>query len=168
MSYYPGAVSSELTEDIAAAELVVVVKTGELPLQRFVGKRLVQSTPAEALADPEGFLRAAAADALPLQASDAADASVSARPRLVAITACPTGVAHTFMAAEALQQAAEPLQSDLISDQAREHFQALQGERDGLRAAGLTKVALPDALERYQKALLSLIAFLLSTAVLWP
>ncbi len=59
---------------------------------------------------------------------------------------------------EALQRAAEPLQSDLISEQAREHFQVLQGERDGLRAAGLTKVALPDALERYQKALLSLIA----------
>ncbi|WP_417703721.1 methyl-accepting chemotaxis protein [Pseudomonas sp.] len=59
---------------------------------------------------------------------------------------------------EVLQRAAEPLQSDLISDQAREHFQVLQGERDGLRAAGLTKVALPDALERYQKALLSLIA----------
>ena len=59
---------------------------------------------------------------------------------------------------EALQQAAEPLQSELISDQARQHFQALQGERDGLRAAGLTKVPLPDAMERYQKALLSLIA----------
>ncbi len=59
---------------------------------------------------------------------------------------------------EALQQAAEPLQSSLISDQARQHFQALQGERDGLRTAGLAKVALPDALERYQKALLYLIA----------
>ncbi|TRO11187.1 methyl-accepting chemotaxis protein [Ectopseudomonas mendocina] len=59
---------------------------------------------------------------------------------------------------EALQQAAEPLQSSLVSDQARQHFQALQGERDGLRAAGLAKVALPDALERYQKALLYLIA----------
>jgi len=59
---------------------------------------------------------------------------------------------------EALQQAAEPLQSELISDQARQHFQALQDERAGLRAAGLTKVPLPDALERYQKALLSLIA----------
>ncbi len=59
---------------------------------------------------------------------------------------------------EALQQAAEPLQSSLISDQARQHFQALQGERDGLRAAGLTKVPLPDALERYQKTLLYLIA----------
>ena len=59
---------------------------------------------------------------------------------------------------EALQLAAEPLQSNLISDQARQHFQALQGERDGLRAAGLTRVPLPDALERYQKALLYLIA----------
>ncbi len=59
---------------------------------------------------------------------------------------------------EALQKAAEPLQSALVSDEARQHFQALQGERDSLRAAGLTKVALPDALERYQKALLYLIA----------
>ncbi|RIA21433.1 methyl-accepting chemotaxis protein [Ectopseudomonas oleovorans] len=59
---------------------------------------------------------------------------------------------------EALQKAAEPLQSELVSDEARQHFQALQGERDSLRAAGLAKVALPDALERYQKALLHLIA----------
>ena len=29
-------------------------------------------------------------------------------PKIVAITAWPTGVAHTFMAAEALQQAAKP------------------------------------------------------------
>ncbi|UFQ97418.1 methyl-accepting chemotaxis protein [Pseudomonas wenzhouensis] len=59
---------------------------------------------------------------------------------------------------EALQLAAEPLQSELISDQARQHFQTLQGERDGLRAEALARVALPDALERYQKALLYLIA----------
>ncbi|AVO53738.1 methyl-accepting chemotaxis protein [Ectopseudomonas mendocina] len=59
---------------------------------------------------------------------------------------------------EALQKAAEPLQSGLVSDDARQHFQALQGERDSLRAASLSKVALPDALERYQKALLHLIA----------
>ncbi|MBF8162146.1 methyl-accepting chemotaxis protein [Ectopseudomonas hydrolytica] len=59
---------------------------------------------------------------------------------------------------QALQAAAEPLQSSLISEQARQHFQSLQGERDSLRAAGLGKVALPDALERYQRALLYLIA----------
>ncbi|MFI8745912.1 methyl-accepting chemotaxis protein [Pseudomonas sp. NPDC077186] len=59
---------------------------------------------------------------------------------------------------EALQQAAAPLQSALIGAQAREHFQALQGERAGLQAQALARVALPDALERYQKTLLHLLA----------
>ncbi|WP_313085577.1 PTS fructose-like transporter subunit IIB [Pseudomonas sp.] len=104
----PKAIGSPLTPaQIANADLVVVVKTGPLSLQRFVGKRVVQSTPSEALLDPEGFLRSAADTASELQqADDAAAAPAGVRPRLVAITACPTGVAHTFMAAEALQQAA--------------------------------------------------------------
>src|SRR3989338_8725614 len=89
--------------DIATADLVLVVKTGELPLSRFVGKRLVQSTPADALADPQRFLREAAERAEPYVEEAAVASSVR---RLVAVTACPTGVAHTFMAAEALQQAA--------------------------------------------------------------
>lgn len=106
----PKAIGSPLSDaDIAAAELVVVVKTGELSLQRFVGKRLVQSTPAEALVDPQQFLLAAAERAEILQQDAPALAEAPARPRLVAVTACPTGVAHTFMAAEALQQAAEQL-----------------------------------------------------------
>ncbi|MEE4463125.1 PTS fructose transporter subunit IIB, partial [Azotobacter chroococcum] len=55
------AIGSPLSEgDIAAADLVVVVKTGELALERFVGKRLVQSTPAEALQEPQRFLSEAA------------------------------------------------------------------------------------------------------------
>ena len=104
----PKAIGSPLSAaDIAAAELVVVVKTGALDLQRFVGKRVVQSTPSQALIDPQQFLRDAAeqAEVLDAQAIQAAVPAAQA-PRLVAITACPTGVAHTFMAAEALQQAA--------------------------------------------------------------
>ena len=54
----PKAIGSPLTPaQIANADLVVVVKTGPLSLQRFIGKRVVQSTPSEALLDPEGFLR---------------------------------------------------------------------------------------------------------------
>ncbi|AJE14280.1 PTS fructose-like transporter subunit IIB [Stutzerimonas balearica] len=104
----PKAIGSPLTPaQIANADLVVVVKTGPLSLQRFVGKRVVQSTPSEALLDPEGFLRSAAETATELQQIDDADAApAGGKPKLVAITACPTGVAHTFMAAEALQQAA--------------------------------------------------------------
>lgn len=104
----PKAIGSPLTPaQIANADLVVVVKTGPLSLQRFVGKRVAQSTPSEALLDPEAFLRSAADTASELQQDDEADAAhTSGKPKLVAITACPTGVAHTFMAAEALQQAA--------------------------------------------------------------
>jgi len=104
----PKAIGSPLTPaQIANADLVIVVKTGPLSLQRFIGKRVAQSTPSEALLDPEGFLRSAADTASELQQDDEADAAHTGRkPKLVAITACPTGVAHTFMAAEALQQAA--------------------------------------------------------------
>ncbi|WP_448132272.1 PTS fructose-like transporter subunit IIB [Stutzerimonas chloritidismutans] len=104
----PKAIGSPLTPaQIANADLVVVVKTGPLSLQRFVGKRVAQSTPSEALLDPEAFLRSAADTASELQQDAEADAAhTSGKPKLVAITACPTGVAHTFMAAEALQQAA--------------------------------------------------------------
>ncbi|XLX41224.1 fructose-specific PTS transporter subunit EIIC [Ectopseudomonas mendocina] len=106
------AIGSPLSKaEIAAADWVLVVKTGELPLSRFAGKRLLQATPAEALADPQRFLQDAAERAQPH--ADSAEAVPSGRRRLVAVTACPTGVAHTFMAAEALQQAALRMGLDL-------------------------------------------------------
>uniref|UniRef100_UPI00036081DD PTS fructose-like transporter subunit IIB n=1 Tax=Pseudomonas putida TaxID=303 RepID=UPI00036081DD len=95
---------------IAEADWVLVVSTGPVDLARFVGKRLYQSTPSQALADREGFLDEAAANAELLAAVTGAPAAASsAGARIVAVTACPTGVAHTFMAAEALQQAAQQL-----------------------------------------------------------
>ncbi|TRO24068.1 PTS fructose transporter subunit IIBC [Ectopseudomonas mendocina] len=106
------AIGSLLSEaEIAAADWVLVVKTGELLLSRFAGKRLLQATPAEALADPQRFLQDAAERAQPH--ADSTEAVPSGRRRLVAVTACPTGVAHTFMAAEALQQAALRMGLDL-------------------------------------------------------
>lgn len=105
----PRAIGAPLAaQEIAAADLVVVVRTAELDLARFAGKRLVQATPAEALQEPQRFLREAAEQAAPF-APAARPAASGGRPQLVAITACPTGVAHTFMAAEALQQAAAQL-----------------------------------------------------------
>ncbi|MBH3364907.1 MULTISPECIES: PTS fructose-like transporter subunit IIB [Pseudomonas] len=93
---------------IAAADWVLVVSTGPVNLSRFVGKRVYQSTPSQALADREGFLDEAAANAQPLTAV-APDVTTRDEVRIVAVTACPTGVAHTFMAAEALQQAAQQM-----------------------------------------------------------
>ena len=102
--------------DIQAADWVLVVNTGPLDLSRFAGKRLYQSTPAQALQDADGFLRSAAELATVYTASAVTQpepAVASKAPRLVAVTACPTGVAHTFMAAEAIQVAAKKLGYEL-------------------------------------------------------
>ncbi|BBN52765.1 PTS fructose transporter subunit IIBC [Pseudomonas chlororaphis subsp. aurantiaca] len=101
---------------LEAAEWVLVVSTGPLDMSRFVGKRVFQSSPSVALQDVDGVLRRGAEEAQVYVAVAAvvepAPASKNA-PRLVAVTACPTGVAHTFMAAEALQQTAKRLGYEL-------------------------------------------------------
>jgi fructose PTS system EIIBC or EIIC component len=104
-------------EVIVAADWILVVNTGPLDLSRFVGKRLFQDTPAHALQDVGAFLLSAAERA-EIHVAAAVEPtpvvqSQSAQPRLVAVTACPTGVAHTFMAAEAIQQAAKRLGYEL-------------------------------------------------------
>lgn len=121
-------------EALAAADWVLVVKTGPLDLSRFAGKRLYLATPAEALHEPQAFLQRAERDA---QVQDtapapAATAVAGERPRLVAVTACPTGVAHTFMAAEALKQAAARLGMELQVE-----TQGSVGARDPLPAEAI-------------------------------
>jgi len=75
-------------------------------------------TPAEVLADAEGVLRRAlqpashtpsVAQAVAQGVAPAAPGAPTAPLRIVAVTSCPTGVAHTFMAAEALEQGAKAL-----------------------------------------------------------
>ncbi|MFK3969718.1 PTS fructose-like transporter subunit IIB [Pseudomonas sp. NPDC087358] len=103
--------------DIEAADWVLVVNTGPLDLNRFAGKRLYQATPSRALQDVDGFMYSASELAKVYsavqQVEPAPVASAHSAPRLVAVTACPTGVAHTFMAAEAIQQAAKKLGYEL-------------------------------------------------------
>jgi len=99
---------------IEAAEWVLLVTTGPVDMHRFVGKRVFQIAPAQALQDVEAVLRRGAEEAEVYVASKAEPAANTSRaPRIVAITACPTGVAHTFMAAEALQQTAKRLGYEL-------------------------------------------------------
>ncbi|MBJ7264616.1 MAG: PTS transporter subunit EIIC, partial [Burkholderiaceae bacterium] len=104
---------------------------------RYAGKRQWHAAARAVLKAPDAAIRQGAEEASPYVASDAATlalVSMSGAPgdragitasaldtahassntataaspaRVVAVTACPTGVAHTFMAAEALQQAAK-------------------------------------------------------------
>lgn len=61
----------------------------------------------EATPAPVPAAAAGAAGAAPAGSTDAAASAHGGRPVLVAVTACPTGIAHTYMAADALRAAAD-------------------------------------------------------------
>ncbi|CNH86315.1 PTS fructose transporter subunit IIBC [Yersinia vastinensis] len=94
----------------ADAELVIVAGQSIPADAALNGKKVYLGDVEKAVRDPEGFLAHAIAQAKPYQATATAApaASVTTGPkRIVAITACPTGVAHTFMAAEAIESEAK-------------------------------------------------------------
>ncbi|CAM3903508.1 PTS system fructose-specific EIIBC component [Vibrio aerogenes CECT 7868] len=101
--------------DIAEADAVVIAANCPVDTSRFVGKKVYQSNISECTASPADYLKSAAEKAQPLSqdqvttAAPAATAPSSGAQKIVAITACPTGVAHTFMAAEALEDTAKKL-----------------------------------------------------------
>ncbi|NWB84524.1 MULTISPECIES: PTS fructose-like transporter subunit IIB [Pseudomonas] len=138
-SQHPERQLSAATVD--AAEWVLLVSSVPVEMSRFVGKRVFQSTPAQALQDVEAVLRRGAEEAqvfvAPKVAPAVAAEPVAApkrAPRLVAVTACPTGVAHTFMAAEALQQSAKRLGYELQVE-----TQGSVGARNPLSAAAIAE-----------------------------
>ncbi|WP_198971685.1 PTS fructose transporter subunit IIC [Xylophilus sp. ASV27] len=81
------------------AAAVILVADAPFDRSALPPGRVLEATAAEVFADAEGVLARA------LRAAPAAAAPL----RIVAITSCPTGVAHTFMAAEALEQGAQVL-----------------------------------------------------------
>lgn len=84
--------------EASSAEEIVELVNGALG----VGEKKAEAKPAEAAP--------AAAPATSAQKTPAASAPVK---KIVAVTACPTGIAHTYMAADALKYAAEELGYDL-------------------------------------------------------
>lgn len=74
----------------------------------FVASLRAASTPDEVVGLVDGVVNPQAAPAAPAPAAPAAAATEPAREKtLVAITACPTGIAHTYMAADSLVAAAK-------------------------------------------------------------
>src|SRR5476649_1352387 len=100
----------QLVEQAADAEIVIVAGETVPNDATLTGKNIYTGDVAAAVREPEAFVQRALAEAKPYVAP-AAVAAVSAPAangpkRIVAITACPTGVAHTFMAAEAIESEA--------------------------------------------------------------
>ncbi|WP_447871457.1 PTS fructose transporter subunit IIBC [Serratia fonticola] len=91
------------------AELVVVAGVAAPADAELNGKQVYIGDVELAVREPEAFLATAQAQAKPYQApaQTVAPAKSAAPKRIVAVTACPTGVAHTFMAAEAIESEAK-------------------------------------------------------------
>ncbi|WP_411754186.1 PTS fructose transporter subunit IIBC [Serratia sp. (in: enterobacteria)] len=91
------------------AELVVVAGVAAPADAELNGKQVYIGDVEHAVREPEAFLATAQAQAKPYQApaQTVAPAKSAGPKRIVAITACPTGVAHTFMAAEAIESEAK-------------------------------------------------------------
>ncbi|MCM2129970.1 PTS fructose-like transporter subunit IIB [Larsenimonas rhizosphaerae] len=104
-------------DQVRDADLIVVAAGRAIDLSRFSGKPLYKGAIEDALPNPDAFLAMAQEKAAPWSgsASEPAEQATGAaapapaadggKKHIVAVTACPTGVAHTFMAAEALSAA---------------------------------------------------------------
>ncbi|MGY2046870.1 PTS fructose transporter subunit IIC [Methylobacterium sp. JK268] len=119
----PGLAGEPLSEAaIRGAETVLLVGPGDLGEGRFGGLRRARAALDEVLADVEGVIDRA------LGAADETPAPAGGQ-RIVAVTSCPTGIAHTFMAAEGIQAAAQAL-----GHAVRVETQGSVGARDALTA----------------------------------
>ncbi|WP_413675743.1 PTS fructose transporter subunit IIBC [Pantoea dispersa] len=100
-----------LVDSAADAELVLVIGQQVTDNAQLAGKAVALVDVQQALRDPQAALALAKDAAQPWQPAAATPATPAAsapaqstgQKRIVAVTACPTGVAHTFMAAEAIE-----------------------------------------------------------------
>jgi PTS system fructose-specific IIC component len=108
--------------DVAAADVAIVASDIHVDVARFAGKPIVAVPVSSAIRNTRAVIESALAELgeaaktpevlVPLASPAAAmPAMPAARPAklLVGVTSCPTGIAHTFMAAEALKKSAAAL-----------------------------------------------------------
>jgi fructose PTS system EIIBC or EIIC component len=112
---------------IREAGAVLLVGSGDLGEGRFGALHRARAAIEDVLTDVNAVLDRALSGGG--EAAPAARAATETR-RIVAITSCPTGIAHTFMAAEGLQAAAQALGHAI-----RVETQGSVGARDALTAA---------------------------------
>ncbi|WP_230675194.1 PTS fructose transporter subunit IIB, partial [Ralstonia solanacearum] len=99
----PDTLSTVAASTLATADAVVWAGVTPDAAARQANPRMIEVALDEVLADARAVL------ARMLDSRPAQPAAAEPVPRIVAITSCPTGIAHTFMAAEALTQAAAAL-----------------------------------------------------------
>lgn len=96
-------------QQIDQADCIVIAANTTVDLSRFQGKKVYQSDITECLEDTKTYLENAVNNGQLLTQTTTRKTTMQSTKKIVAITACPTGVAHTFMAATALEDKAKQL-----------------------------------------------------------
>ncbi|WP_319498493.1 PTS fructose-like transporter subunit IIB [uncultured Cohaesibacter sp.] len=117
----PEETTSPLTpEMIAGADLAILAIDQNIDQAPFAGLPVYQTTTSRAIQDTASVLGEALQKAgLPVEANcdqpkeEAVATSDVTKKRIVAVTSCPTGIAHTFMAADALKKKAAAAGHDI-------------------------------------------------------
>ncbi|HEX4960537.1 MAG TPA: PTS fructose-like transporter subunit IIB [Thermoanaerobaculia bacterium] len=99
--------------DVAGADVVIVASDVYVEMDRFQGKPMVAVPVSDAIRKTRAVIENALAElSAPLEVISVPEAPAApSRPAsfVVGVTSCPTGIAHTFMAAEALKKSAAAL-----------------------------------------------------------
>lgn len=116
-----GAKSVLTEQEIRDADAVIIATDIHIKMDRFGGKPVYAVSTSEAIRKTRAVIEAALAEAEEAKAEAGAAPAPAVAPAaaapgapagskfLVGVTSCPTGIAHTFMAAEALAKAAKAL-----------------------------------------------------------
>lgn len=92
-------------EQIAGADAVIIASDTAVDLRRFEHKKIISVTTSEAIRRTSAVIESALQEVSMAGNNETGKGEVF----IVAVTSCPTGIAHTFMAAEALKKAANEL-----------------------------------------------------------
>lgn len=95
--------SLKLTDNIAEAELIIVIGENISDERQLTGKKVFFTDEAQTISKSEKILSIAKKEAIIVDKVNFSKPAAAKNQRVLAVTACPTGVAHTFMAAEALE-----------------------------------------------------------------
>jgi PTS system fructose-specific IIC component len=133
---------------IAEGRSVLLVGQGDLGEGRFGALATVRAAIEDVLADAGAVLDRALAGSTDAARAPASASAAASPKRIVAVTSCPTGIAHTFMAAEGIQAAGTALGHDV-----RVETQGSVGARDPLSeaeiaAADLVLIAADKGVDR--------------------
>ncbi|HSE10183.1 MAG TPA: fructose-specific PTS transporter subunit EIIC [Nocardioidaceae bacterium] len=150
-------VLTQLARALVKKDFTNALRAAETPEEIVAAVSGVVKTPATAGA-PAAPAESAAPPAAPAEKPAPAETAPATRRRVVAVTSCPTGIAHTYMAAESLEAAAaragvdiavetqgsagaKPLAQSVIDEADAVVFAADVGVRDRGRFAGKPFVA---------------------------